>query len=57
MNVTTRRYTLRVLSAPSYSDRKASPQTTLNVLGGAVLGMLAAAVWILSESFRRRHPA
>ena len=56
MNVTTRRYALRVLSSPSLPTKKASPMTTLNVLGGAVLGALVSAVWILSESFRRRRP-
>jgi uncharacterized protein involved in exopolysaccharide biosynthesis len=57
MNFTTRSYTLRVLSSPSISEKKASPRITLNVLAGVFLGFLVAAVWVLAASYRDRRDA
>ena len=52
MNFTTRSYTLRGPSEPSISDKKASPKLALNVLVGAILGLLVGIVWGLASSYR-----
>jgi hypothetical protein len=55
LNITTRRYALRVLSSASFSEKKASPRISLNVLAGAFLGLMASVGWVLADSYRRRR--
>jgi uncharacterized protein involved in exopolysaccharide biosynthesis len=57
LNITTRRYALRVLSSASYSEKKASPRISLNVLAGTFLGLLVSVAWVLAEAYRRRRHA